>query len=112
MTYTLKNTFLTATFSLQGAELLTLEDASGRSYLMRDPQFWGYSAPHLFPVVGMQNNGQISIDGTSYPMKRHGFARHMPFTMVQKDDTNITFLLSDSPETKTIFPFAFNFFVH
>ncbi|HBT18433.1 MAG TPA: galactose mutarotase [Clostridiaceae bacterium] len=112
MIFTLKNTFLTATFSAHGAELLTLEDAKGRSYLMRDPRFWGYSAPHLFPVVGMQNKGQIFIDGTSYPMKRHGFARHLPFTVVRQDDTSITFLLTDSPETTSIFPYAFNLFVH
>lgn len=107
----LKNTYLTMELSEQGAELISIKDMEGQEYLLRDKKHWGYSAPHLFPVVGALNQSQLTHKEKSYPIKRHGFARNMPFTVIDQSDTKISFLLESSEETLEIYPFHFRFIV-
>lgn len=63
----------------QGAELVSLKKG-GREYLWNgDPAFWNRHAPILFPAVGKPFNNELHIDGKSYVMKQHGFARDSAF---------------------------------
>jgi len=62
-----------------GAELKSIQ-RDGREYLWNaDKSYWGRTAPILFPIVGRLANDTLRIDGKSYSMKQHGFARDAEF---------------------------------
>lgn len=102
------NDQLSVAINPYGAELSHIEDADGRELMTdADPAFWTGRAPILFPVIGVVNEGVIRLDGTSYPMAKHGFARHSLFEVVEQEATRATFRLTDSAETRESYPFAF-----
>ena len=102
------NAQLTAAINPYGAELTHLHDAQGRELMTdADPAFWTGHAPILFPVIGMTNDNVIRLDGTEFPMKKHGFARHSMFEVAAHESDRAVFQLVDSDETRTAYPFAF-----
>jgi len=99
---------LSATISALGAELTSLKDSVGRELMTdADPAFWTGHAPLLFPVVGKPARETIRVDGRAYAMKQHGFARRMTFAVTGQAPDRATFVLTDSAETRAIYPFAF-----
>jgi galactose mutarotase-like enzyme len=105
---TIRSIALTAAINPLGAELTHLRDAGGRELMTdADPAFWTGHAPILFPVVGLPFEETIRVDGTAYPMKKHGFARHSLFEVVEAAEDRVTFALTDSAETRASYPFAF-----
>lgn len=99
---------LTAAINPFGAELSSLTDAAGRELMTdADPAFWTGRAPILFPVVGKPADEVIRVDGREYPMKQHGFARRSTFEIVAAEAHRAVFALTDSAETRAIYPFAF-----
>lgn len=99
---------LSASIDPFGAELSHLRDAEGRELMTdADSAFWTGRAPILFPVVGVVNGGVIRVDGATYPMPKHGFARHSLFDVVLAERSCAVFALSDSDETRAAYPFAF-----
>ncbi|WP_156840764.1 aldose 1-epimerase family protein [Novosphingobium aquimarinum] len=99
---------LTARINPLGAELWSLVDAQGREYMTdADPRFWTGHAPVLFPIVGELRGGMYSLDGKEYPLTRHGFARRSHFELVEHRDDLTRFRLTDSAETRAVYPFAF-----
>jgi len=99
---------LTAAINPFGAELTHLHDAQGRELMTdADPAFWPKHAPILFPVIGVTNGSAIRLDGTDYPMPKHGFARDLPFEVTRHDRDRATFRLVDTAETRKHYPFAF-----
>jgi galactose mutarotase-like enzyme len=100
---------LTARIAPLGAELLSLTDRAGREYMTdADPAFWSGHAPLLFPIVGRLNGDVLRVDDQSYPMRQHGFARRMEWEMVGADGNAVTFRVTDTPETRAQYPFAFD----
>jgi len=107
----LKSGTATATIARLGAELLSWK-ASGRELIWhRDPQHWARSAPILFPVVGASAGGAVKVDGKSYPMPQHGFARDSLFDVIGRGDDWVLLRLTDNAETRERYPFAFSFAV-
>ena len=105
---TIRSATLSAAINPFGAELTHLRDAEGRELMTdADPAFWTGHAPILFPVVGMPYDQTIHLDGTAYPMPKHGFARHSLFEITARGEDSVTFTLTDSPETRAAYPFAF-----
>ena len=99
---------LTAVIDPLGAELISLSDAAGRELMTdADPAFWSHHAPLLFPVVGKPAGEVIRVDGRVYPMKQHGFARRMAFAVSAQAADAVSFVLTDSDETRRAYPFAF-----
>ena len=99
---------LTAAINPYGAELTHLTDAQGRALMTdADPAFWTGHAPILFPVIGVTNGSVIRLDGTEYPMAKHGFARHSTFAIVEQGADHATFRLAASDETRKSYPFDF-----
>lgn len=99
---------LTARVHPLGAELWSLRDAQGREFMTdADPAFWTGHAPLLFPIVGALAEDRYRIDGDTFTLPRHGFARRMPFELAARDDDRVTFRLTDSAATCAIYPFAF-----
>jgi galactose mutarotase-like enzyme len=108
MMITLTSGTLTARINPLGAELSSLTDAEGRELMTdADPAFWSGRAPLLFPIVGRLGGDALRLDGKSYPMKQHGFARRMMFALVEATDARALFRLVDTAETRAAYPFAF-----
>jgi galactose mutarotase-like enzyme len=74
-----------------------------------DEAVWDRTAPVLFPVVGWTRNGEIRVDGQTYPLGLHGFAWRKRFTVVERREDFVQLLLTDDDETRTLYPFAFRF---
>ena len=99
---------LSAAINPLGAELSSLKDAGGAELMTdADPRWWRGRAPLLFPVVGAPSGEVIRVDGREYPMKKHGFARRMPFAVVEQAADRLTLRLTDGVETRARYPFAF-----
>lgn len=99
---------LTARVLARGAELTSLRKA-GTPYLYEGdaPEFWAKSAPILFPTVGRSVGDAWCVEGKTYPMPRHGFARDLAWEPVSGSDTFVELQLSDSKATRKHYPFEF-----
>lgn len=94
--------------SATGAETQSIETTDGRSWLWNgDKTFWTGRSPILFPIVGRADNDTITVDGTAYTMKQHGFARRSTFTLAEQSETACRFELASSAETLAQYPFEF-----
>jgi galactose mutarotase-like enzyme len=99
---------LRAAINPLGAELAHLRDAEGRELMTNaDPAFWTGHAPLLFPIVGRLNGDAYRLDGQTYPMPQHGFARRRTFSVEEREAERAVFRLEDDAETRAIYPFAF-----
>ncbi|XWW47304.1 aldose 1-epimerase family protein [Fibrella sp. USSR17] len=111
MVHTLQNQSLRVSIRDQGAELTSLfnRQTDTEHLWQADPAVWPWYAPNLFPVVGGQANDQIIVDGQTYPMKRHGFARTSEFTCTESSPTSASFELRATEATKAVYPYDFVF---
>jgi len=107
--YILENDYLTATFKSEGAEISSVRSKeSNQEYIWQaDPAVWARHAPVLFPIVGRLKNDQYQLNGSTYSMGQHGFARDQNFSVIDQSSSEITFGLTASPETQTLYPFNF-----
>lgn len=105
---TIRSNALTAQVNPFGAELTSLRDTAGRELMTdADPAFWTGRAPLLFPIVGRLADDELRVDGQAYAMKQHGFARRMPFAVIEANAASATFRLTDTADTRAAYPFAF-----
>lgn len=112
MLYSIHNPFLHIQVDSLGAELRSLRDGDGVEYLwQRHPAYWARSSPLLFPWVGRLPNGCYQVNGRSYSLPLHGFAKDSPFVAEQPGPDTLRFHLFDSPATLCQFPFAFHLIV-
>lgn len=89
-----------------GAELTSIK-LNGEEKLHQGKEFWNRQAPILFPIVGQIKEGKTIINGKTYMMGQHGFARDMEFEEIEKN----RYLLKSSKETLEKFPFNFELYV-
>ncbi|MEC8041132.1 MAG: aldose 1-epimerase family protein [Pseudomonadota bacterium] len=102
------NEHLSVGVSPLGAETQYLRDTNGRDWLWNgDADWWTGRSPLLFPIVGGAPKDQIAVGDFTATMAKHGFARQSHFTLVEASDTQCTHQLTDSDETRAIYPFAF-----
>ena len=67
----------------QGAELTSIQH-NGKEMLFDGKAFWNRQSPILFPIVGQIKEGKTIIDGRTFRMGQHGFARDMEFEEIEK----------------------------
>ena len=93
----------------QGAELQSLVVDGVEILWSADPKWWGRHSPVLFPLVGKSREDKIWVDGKSYPMAQHGFARDSTFQFdpAKSSENSLHFTLFDSGETLQVYPFPF-----
>lgn len=85
----------------QGAKVL---DSNGNIY-------WKRQAPILFPIVGQLKNSTTQIEGNTYQMSQHGFARDMDFEEILKTETKHHYILKYNEETLKKYPYKFELHV-
>jgi galactose mutarotase-like enzyme len=107
----LENEFLKVAINAKGAQLTSLynKETGVEQLWQADPNVWGYHAPNLFPIVGGLLNNELHVDGKTYSMNRHGFARQSDFILLDSDDTHAGFSLPHCEKTLAMFPYKFDF---
>ena len=108
MTTTISNSILKASINHAGAELFSIKDKQDNEYIWEgNPDFWGKHSPVLFPIVGTLKNNTYKINRKEYHLPRHGFARDMEFSLIEKTENKAIFSLKSSEETLEKYPFEF-----
>lgn len=72
--------------------------------------YWKRHAPVLFPIVGKLKKGQTIINGRTFEMPQHGFARDMEFEPVTKLDNFHSYMLKSNKYTMARYPFEFELY--
>ena len=104
----IENDTLAVEVSSLGAEMQSLTDKAGRSYLWNgDPEWWSGRSPILFPIVGKAPDDVVKISGKPYSMKQHGFARRSEFALAETGPGFCRHRLVASDETRAVYPFDF-----
>jgi galactose mutarotase-like enzyme len=106
----MKNQLLSIAINDKGAELHSIKDSTtGFEFLWQaDPAVWGRHAPILFPIVGKVANNEFRIDGNTYPLTQHGFARDLMFMKDTETDLETWYELDSTEETRKVYPFHFS----
>lgn len=104
----LKNDKITMTISTLGAEPQSLVFEE-REYLWNgDKEYWFRRAPLLFPIIGPTKDDKIGYQGKEYKMPGNGFARDTEFSLLKQSESEATFVLEDSKESReNYYPFGF-----
>lgn len=105
----LENEHLIASFATKGAELQSLKSKKHNiDYLWSgNPTYWGKFSPVLFPIVGALKNSTYYFENKEYKLPRHGFARDYDFECLQRNHTEVVFILTHNDETLKVYPFRF-----
>ncbi len=108
-----ENDFIKISAREYGAELTSLFDKRNNTEHLwqANPDVWGWHAPVLFPVVGRCLNDAIIVDGVSYKMEKHGFARKSNFKLLELGETRMVFSLKWSEDTLKIYPYKFELLI-
>ncbi|MCW5721821.1 MAG: aldose 1-epimerase family protein [Devosia sp.] len=102
------NADLSIDVSSLGAEMQSITTRNGKAWLWNgDAAFWTGRSPVLFPIVGKAPDDTLAIDGTSYPMAQHGFARRREFSLEAATPTACRYALEACGETSVVYPFDF-----
>jgi len=115
MKYSIQNEFLKVEVLEKGAELCSIQSVnSNQEYLWQaNPEIWGSHAPNLFPVIGCLKEDGFVYEGKEYPMTKHGFIRNNEDVMLhEKTDTSLSFILKSNDNTRKLYPFEFEFYIH
>ena len=113
MLYSLQNAHLSVQVDPLGAELRSLQDKAGVEYLwQRDPALWARSAPLLFPWVGRLYHGRYQVNGRTYALPLHGFAKESMFFPEQDSPHMLKLHLRENGDTLAQFPFPFVYPFH
>lgn len=107
MKYTLCYQGNSITVSSLGAELLSVK-ICGNERIYQGDGAWKGHAPILFPVCGKCS---MIVDGVSYDVGFHGFAKKSEFTLVDQTTDSVSFSLCSDENTLKIYPFEFRFTV-
>lgn len=92
-----------------GAEMQSLRTADGRDFLWNgDARWWTGRSPILFPIVGKAPGDLIAVNGKTYPMGQHGFARRRVFGLMDRTTKSCRHRLASTEATREVYPFDFN----
>lgn len=98
------------TINTIGAELTEFRDSQGRNILWsKQTDHWNRVAPNLFPIVGRLLDDAYTLQGRSFRMTQHGFARDREFKVVEKSETSIRLRLVSDAQSMGIYPYSFLF---
>ncbi len=96
-----------AEVAIHGAELARFRWRGLDLLWEGDPRWWGRRAPVLFPIVGRLKHDTLRHEGRAYRLTQHGFARDLPWEVLNAGGAAASLRLRDSDQTRESFPFAF-----
>ncbi len=105
----LENGDIQAFIDTAGAQLASMMMKEDKTeYIWQaDPKVWASHGPVLFPIVGKLYNDEYLVDGTTYHLTQHGFARHMDFAVAASDGKSVICRLTSNEQTLALYPFGF-----
>ena len=108
---TLENNFLKVSIRNQGAEITSIVNKSTvtEHIWQADVAIWPWHAPNLFPIVGGCLDDEIHVEGKSFKLGRHGFARNTDFVEGDIKPTHAKFSLVFNDSTLEVYPYKFTF---
>jgi len=98
---------IVSSFNIKGEELIYF---NSERLLAGDLTMAGGN-PVLFPISGTLTNGSYKIDGQQYNIQGHGFAREMPWEVIETKEGNygsIALELRYNEHTLEVYPFKFH----
>lgn len=112
--YTISNNKVIATISDKAAEVHSFKkiDDDYNYVWSGDEKYWRGRNPILFPQVSSTDNKTSLINGISYPMGNHGFARDSIFSLEEIKDDEVTLSLKENSDTLKQYPFKFKLTVN
>ena len=110
MKYSLENELLRLTVTTDGAQVCSVvHKTDGVEHIWQaDPKVWGQHSPILFPYAGRLTDGVLTAKGGTYAGGPHGFARRMEHPLLEQTPDAITLELTDSEETRKLWPYRFS----
>ncbi|MDJ0579845.1 aldose epimerase [Crocosphaera sp.] len=93
-------------WSIQGQEVFYLDE---ERFIHPELSVRGGN-PILFPICGNLPDDSYAYDGKSYNLKQHGFARNLPWEVVEQStesSSKLTVSLKSNAETLEVYPFEF-----
>jgi galactose mutarotase-like enzyme len=107
----IENEYLKVAISPKGAQLSSLFNKATQTEHMwqADENIWPWHAPNLFPVIGGLVNNELHVDGQTYNLPRHGFARQSGFEVAEAKEHHAVFSLTANEQTQAVYPFHFTF---
>lgn len=72
--------------------------------------YWKRHFPVLFPIVGKLKRNQAIINGKTYEIFQHGFARDMEYEAITKLDNFHSYVLRSNKATLARYPFDFELY--
>ncbi len=63
--------------------------------------------PILFPICGNLPDNTYTVHGKQYTLKQHGFARELPWELVNQESDRLTVTLESNEQTREVYPFDF-----
>ena len=109
MIHTISNDILTVEISEKGAELWSVKRKDNDcEYLWQgNAKYWEDRSPIMFPICSSVFEGRYRAGGKEYELGLHGFAQYCIFSASKISDSEISFTLTSSDETRKIYPFDF-----
>ena len=113
MVHYIENEFYKIGVKEAGCELTSVYSKKDEyEYLWQgDSSVWGGQSPILFPIVGRIIDDKYLYNGKEYTLPKHGFARRYDWTLLNKDEDTMSFILSENEETLKNYPFEFDLIV-
>lgn len=106
---TISNSEVTVKIAKKGAEIKSIVSGGTEYMWSGDPAFWTGTAPIMFPMCGGLKGGKYELDGKTYEMSKHGFAKLSEFEVESVSQDSVTMILRDNDFTRASYPFAFAF---
>lgn len=109
----IENRLLSVEVSHAGAELSSIfHKLQQKEYLWQgDNAWWPRKAPVLFPVVGKLNNNSFQVNGESFSLPQHGFARDETFALLERSTDRLLFILRSTEKILRNYPFEFELLI-
>ena len=103
----IQNEFLFVEADNLGAELSSLKKFDTEYLWPGNPDTWNGRAPILFPIIGPLLGGEYQLNGKSYQMSQHGFARRSYWQLADAQSDFLLFRLEEDSESLFMYPFRF-----
>ena len=100
MIITIQNEDLTVQIHKKGATLWSVKDEKNTEYLWQgDSNYWTERAPNLFPYIARMTDKQYVLNGKTYHMNIHGFARDLVFEEEKISGQELIFSIQNTEKT-------------
>lgn len=107
----IENDYLKVGITTKGAQLASLFNKVTQTEHMwqAHADIWPWHAPNLFPVVGGLVNNELHVDGNTYNLPRHGFARQSEFEVAEVSGQHAVLSLVANEDTLAVYPYQHTF---